>query len=612
MCKNTILEMRESKFVQQNRENWTEFEAALQNNSKDPESLYKLFTQVTEDLSYSRTFYKNRSVRNYLNALAQQSFFKIYKSVHLSKWKSFKQFWVKDLPLSVWQSRKSILLSFVFFAVAVVIGALSTRQSLDFAQLILGEAYIQKTLENISKGDPMGIYKDADMFGMTLGITVNNILVSFFAYLLGILWGVGTFVLILRNGIMLGCFQYFFYEKGLLKEMLLTIWLHGTLEISAIIIAGGAGFELAKGLVMPGTFTRIQAFRASAQKGLTIMVGLVPVFMMAGFIEGFITRHTEMFWGIKLALILVSLAFVLFYYVYYPYFVHKNNPVELEDYHPNPVAKHEIVLNQFKNTRQLIAETFIIYGKNLTKNVITAILWSLPYVAIIFYFLLQKDGEIDDHLRLNSTTSSLSLLIDSFKHSFILLVLAASISLMITFWANNEHLIGNKLVTFLKNFAILTVLLLLFTSEFMTLGVIAFILFLPVLFFLKTFLENENGVLGNLFSYGFKYLGQSVLYTGLQYTLVIMTLGYGIYLLLDYFVWEMINTVVSWHLNDNYFYKEMILDSIHYFIIGSIFLILWQIYSIGVNLWYHSSLEIHEANGLKNVINNWKLDVDKK
>ena len=67
--------MRETKFIQQNKEKWQEFESFLDGQYKDADKLSNLFIQVTDDLSYSRTFYPNRSVRVYLNGLAQQTFF---------------------------------------------------------------------------------------------------------------------------------------------------------------------------------------------------------------------------------------------------------------------------------------------------------------------------------------------------------------------------------------------------------------------------------------------------------------------------------------------------------------------------------------------------------
>jgi uncharacterized membrane protein SpoIIM required for sporulation len=122
----------------------------------------------------------------------------------------------------------------------------------------------------------------------------------------------------MRNGIMLGSFIYFFYEKGLLWESSRTIWLHGTIEISVIIIAGCAGLVLGNGLLLPKTYTRLDSFKRSFKAGLKIMVSTIPFFIIAGFIEGFLTRHTEMPNILAILIISLSLLLILYYYVIYP------------------------------------------------------------------------------------------------------------------------------------------------------------------------------------------------------------------------------------------------------------------------------------------------------
>lgn len=153
---------------------------------------------------------------------------------------------------------------------------------------------------------------------MFLGITINNIFVSFYCFAMGIVTSFGTGFILMQNGIMLGSFQYFFYEQGLLWESALAIWLHGTLEISAIIISGAAGLSLGNGWLFPGTYSRAESFRRGARRGLKIIVGTIPVFVVAGFIEGFFTRHTHWPDAVRLSIILLSLSFVLYYYIYLP------------------------------------------------------------------------------------------------------------------------------------------------------------------------------------------------------------------------------------------------------------------------------------------------------
>jgi len=157
-----------------------------------------------------------------------------------------------------------------------------------------------------------------DEMTMFFAITFNNTRVSFMVFAMGIFLSVGSVYMLFQNGIMLGSFQYFFYEYNVLEESLLTIWIHGTLEISAIVIAGGAGIVLGNSLLFPGTYSRMFSLKRGAKEGMKIIVGLVPIFIAAGFLEGFVTRHTEMPDVFRLGIILLSLAFIIWYFSVLP------------------------------------------------------------------------------------------------------------------------------------------------------------------------------------------------------------------------------------------------------------------------------------------------------
>lgn len=315
--------MREAAFLRQNAERWEQFEKLLgSRKSANPDQLAELFVQVTDDLSYARTFYPKSKSIQYLNSLA----LKVHQAIYRNKRERsgrIKQFWMVELPLTVYEARRELLYSAIIFFVSMAIGALSTANDESFIRLILGDSYVNMTLENIHKGDPMAVYKGASEGGMFATITFNNIVVSFMVFVMGIFFSIGTAYQLFRNGVMLGAFQYFFHQKGLLLESSLVIWIHGTLEISAIIIAGAAGLSLGKGFLFPTTYSRAESFRRGAGRGLRIVVGLVPVFIVAGFLESFVTRHTEMPIFVSLTIILGSLAFILYYFVLYPYQLHK-------------------------------------------------------------------------------------------------------------------------------------------------------------------------------------------------------------------------------------------------------------------------------------------------
>jgi len=188
----------------------------------------------------------------------------------------------------------------------------------EFCRIILGDNYVDMTLQNIANGEPMAVYNgevEDTMFGR---ITLNNVKVSFITFVFGVFTSLGTGFVLFENGVMLGSFQTFFVQHDLLWQSALAVWLHGTLEISAIIVAGAAGIAMGNGWLFPGTYPRLTSFRHGARRGLRIVVGTVPVFIVAGFIESFFTRHTEWPDWLRLGIILSSLTFVIYYFILLP------------------------------------------------------------------------------------------------------------------------------------------------------------------------------------------------------------------------------------------------------------------------------------------------------
>ncbi|NCP22284.1 MAG: hypothetical protein CO023_00155 [Flavobacteriales bacterium CG_4_9_14_0_2_um_filter_35_242] len=310
--------MREAAFLKKNKDKWLLFEAVLDGKKDiEPDKLSDLYLEITDDLSYASSFYPKSNTSLFLNALAVKAHQKIYKSKKESK-NRFISFFKTECPLLFYNYQKQLAIAFLVFVLFTIAGAYSASQDGDFVRLILGDSYVNETLENIEKGTPMAIYSQAGASKMFLMITLNNIKVALSTFILGILFCIGSLYLLMQNGIMLGSFVYFFSEKQLLWESSRTIWIHGTIEISVIIVAGCAGLVLGSGLLFPKTFSRVNAFKKSAKDGLKIMLSTIPFFIIAGFLEGFVTRHTEMPDWLALFIIISSLALIIFYYVIYP------------------------------------------------------------------------------------------------------------------------------------------------------------------------------------------------------------------------------------------------------------------------------------------------------
>ncbi|HBS88152.1 MAG: hypothetical protein A2W91_05245 [Bacteroidetes bacterium GWF2_38_335] len=379
--------MQETKFIEQNKQKWSDFEKILQDKKKDPDKLSELFIEVTDDLSYSRTFYPNRSVSVYLNNIAQKIFPEIYKSKKISTGR-FVTFWKDEVPSMIWYTRKQFILAFSIFVISMLVGIVSSANDPSFPSVILGQDYISMTDRNIEMGDPMAIYKSRNEGDMFLGITYNNLMVAFYTFVMGVLFSVGSAAFLIFNGIMVGTFQYYFLQKGLFVDSFLTIWQHGTIEISCIIIAGAAGITLGQGLVFPGSYSRGQSFQMSARRGIVIMLGIAPLIILAGFIESFITRHTGVPDAVRLTSILLSLLFILFYFVWLPWHKYRSGslvPVKTAKLQPENLIVPSV--NTVQSNGELFIDTFNVFKKNFGKLISVAVLTSIIYVLFIRYYL---------------------------------------------------------------------------------------------------------------------------------------------------------------------------------------------------------------------------------
>ena len=316
--------MREVAFIKQNKEKWLEFELAIFGKAKkNPDELANLYIQMMNDLSYAQTYYPKSKTVIYLNYLASQIYQKIYKTKRTEK-NRFIEFFKTEVPLLIYDYRRYLLYAFVLFFITVAIGVVSAIYDQNFVRLILGDYYVNMTLENIKKGDPMAVYGSGSNWGSFVGITMNNLYVGARCYIYGIFFGIGTFYIFLQNCIMLGSFQYFFYEQNVFWKSVRGIWIHGSMEIFAIVIETAAGFILGASILFPKTFSRINSFKIGFKNSFKIFLSTFPFTISAGFLEGFITRYSiQMPNWLSSFIILFTLSVISFYYLIYPFIVHK-------------------------------------------------------------------------------------------------------------------------------------------------------------------------------------------------------------------------------------------------------------------------------------------------
>ncbi|PSL29684.1 stage II sporulation protein M [Chitinophaga ginsengisoli] len=311
--------MRESTFIKKNLQRWKRYQ---EQPAEDPDELAERFTSLLDDLAYAKTFYSFSKITAYINSLAAGIYHTIYGNRKEQDGR-FRNFFVYELPLLFRRYHRLFLFSFLFFLLFCVISAFSAAHDETFVRGVLGDEYVGMTEQNINNGDPFGVYKQENELVMFLRIAERNITVAMLTFVSGLTLGVGTLWLMMKNAVMLGAFQYYFFSKGLGLKSILVIWIHGTLEISAIVIAGCAGLVMVSGLIFPGTRKRLDALKNTARDGVKIVVTLIPIFIVAAFLEGFVTRHTAMPVWTSVSILSLSLLFIVSYFIVYPIYLHR-------------------------------------------------------------------------------------------------------------------------------------------------------------------------------------------------------------------------------------------------------------------------------------------------
>jgi uncharacterized membrane protein SpoIIM required for sporulation len=321
--------MREGMFIKKNVDKWNRYQ---HEKTDDPDETAERFITLVDDLSYAKTFYPQSKATRWINGIAAGIYLNIYKNKK-EKYSRVFTFWKYDLPFIFKKHHRVLLFTFLLFVSFVFIGVFSAIKDEGFIRGVLGDGYVDMTEENIAKGDPFGVYKSNNPFTMFVWIAINNIYVAFLMVIGGLAAGAGTLYVMWNNGLMLGCFQYMFFAKQLGIKSVMVIWIHGTLEILALVIASAAGFIIANSILFPGTYSRKLSLKYGIKDALKVMLVLIPVFIIAAFLESYITHLMSNTYdkdsnqGLPVwasaGILALSLLFIVWYFIIYPIRLHK-------------------------------------------------------------------------------------------------------------------------------------------------------------------------------------------------------------------------------------------------------------------------------------------------
>lgn len=316
--------MREITFIKQNKEKWLEIEQVIDGKvKKNPDDLSSLYINLINDLSFAQTYYPKSKTTVYLNHLSSLIFQRIYKTKRADQ-SRLLYFFKTEVPLLTYNYRRYLYYAFGFFILFTLIGFISAYYDKEFVNIILGDNYVNKTIENIEKGNAVGVYQQGSNWGSSIAIILNNVQVGANLFLFGIFAGIGTLYILIQNSIMIGSFQYFFHEHGALIESAKGIWMHGVFEIFGLVVCAMAGLILGASILFPKTYSRLNSFKIGFKDSFKIFLSTIPFTIIAGIIEGYLTRYALVMPSIlNLIIIFGTLGVITYYYVIYPHKVSK-------------------------------------------------------------------------------------------------------------------------------------------------------------------------------------------------------------------------------------------------------------------------------------------------
>lgn len=248
------------------------------------DELVQRYQQVSAQLSYVRTYYRDPSLTSRLTRLVAAASGVIYGK-RTRSWRTVRDFFAVTFPAAVWYQRRAIGVAAVLFVVpAFLIGLWLVNDSVALdASASPGERrhYVEEQFEQYYSEQP-----SAQFFTQ---VTTNNIRVAFTAFALGGLLCIPGVLILVLNAVYLGQAAAWMVSEGDGLRFWGLILPHGALEITAIVLAAGAGLAVGWAVVAPGDRTRAQAVTEEGRRAVVIVLGLMAVFTVAGLIEGFVT-----------------------------------------------------------------------------------------------------------------------------------------------------------------------------------------------------------------------------------------------------------------------------------------------------------------------------------
>jgi uncharacterized membrane protein SpoIIM required for sporulation len=248
-----------------------------------------LYRATLSSLSVARSISLDRALTAYLENLVGRAYFVVYGTrQHLRRQISEFVHW--KLPSTIRKARWHILLAAVVMLAAAIAAFQLTSADLDYYYAFAGDMAQGRTPASSTTELRATLYHTESGSGIlatfAASLFSNNARIGILAFATGFVAGLPTLLLLFYNGLVLGAFAALFHSRGLGVDLWAWLLPHGVTELTAVVLCGGAGFQLAHGLVFPGAQTRLDSLRDHGRSAAVVVIGAVCMLFLAGMIEG--------------------------------------------------------------------------------------------------------------------------------------------------------------------------------------------------------------------------------------------------------------------------------------------------------------------------------------
>lgn len=291
--------MEIAEFVDVKRPKWAALEKLLDKaevaglkalNLDEARALSRLYRSTSSDLLWVRARAGSADINGYLNDLVARAYALTYpgKRVRMNEIFAFLTLGFPDLMRREW---RAFVAAVLVLAAGYAFGWVGMVFDPDAALYLVDEQHLH--LDPVKRAEAEAKTEHSSIQGQAVFssfLFTHNIGVAFFTFALGITAGVGSAIMLFITGILLGSLAWVYASKGLMGWFWAWILPHGIPEITAICIAGAAGFIIARGMIAPKGLSRRAAVRREAVTAVKLLMGTLALFVLAGFIEGTISQ----------------------------------------------------------------------------------------------------------------------------------------------------------------------------------------------------------------------------------------------------------------------------------------------------------------------------------